>query len=225
MIKVKIENIRRRRRLVSAYKISTKISIMFIGLSMMIVLYNFYVFLYRTTYIFIHSISGNMDFSKYVSLTLLLICIEPIALCIMKSVKKKLYKENNKLNDLQGTGTDLINKIIQGIDKLPTKGLIHIINLVLVILANSFKIFSVESGLTTSSIYMSIATFYALDKAIEYFLKKYNSFWKRIDIKIFETDVIDKSIHYKLNDLENSKMELFKWYIETGQYGFVDTGN
>lgn len=219
MNKVKIKDKKRRKQLVSTYKISTKISLVFMVLSMMIMVYNFYIFQYKIIYIFINTMSENINFSKYVSLTLLLVSIEPITFFILKSVKRKLFKENEKYKELQGTGTELINKIIRTIDKLPVKGLIHIINLVLVILANSFKLFSIESGVTTSSIYMSIATFYALDKVIEYFLKKYSMFWKSLDNKIFKTDIIDASIQFSLNDLENTKISLFDRYIESGKYG------
>lgn len=47
----------------------------------------------------------------------------------------------------------------------------RVVNLGLVILANTSKLINADLGLTTNIIYMSIATYYAFDKVWEYFLK------------------------------------------------------
>lgn len=220
MIKVKIEEKKHRERLVTVYKIFTKILLLFMGLSMLIMGVNVYTFLYKMTFVFVNVTTRNADFSKYISLSLVLLSFEPTVFFILKMVKKRLYKENEKFIEIQGTGTEMINKTILKIDNLPIKGIIHITNFFLVIYANSSKLLNIESGITTSSIYMTIATYYALDKVIDYFRKKYTVIWMKIDNRIFETDKIDKSVQFGLNELERAKSDIFDSYINTGKYGY-----
>lgn len=61
-----------------------------------------------------------------------------------------------------------------------------------------------------SSIYMSVATFYALDKVIDYFAKKYSDFWKKVDNKLFDTEKIDSNIKFSLKDLKNKKIKFLR---------------
>lgn len=70
-----------------------------------------------------------------------------------------------------------------------------------------------------SSIYMSVATFYALDKVIDYFAKKYSDFWKKVDNKLFDTEKIDSNIKFSLKDLKN---KIFTRYIHTGIYNLSE---
>ena len=69
---------------------------------------------------------------------------------------------------------------------------------------------------------MSVATFYALDKVVDYFSKKYSSFWKKVDNKLFDTEKIDSNVKFGLNDLKNIKEKLFINYIETGIYNLPE---
>lgn len=74
-------------------------------------------------------------------------------------------------------GIDLFDKIAIMFDKFPIKGIMHIVNLGLVVLANTSKLINADLGLTTNIIYMSIATYYAFDKVWDYFSKKYSVFF------------------------------------------------
>lgn len=65
---------------------------------------------------------------------------------------------------------------------------------------------------------MSVATFYAFDKVVGYFAKKYSEFWKRIDNRLFDTEKIDANIKFGLSGLKKREAELFAYYIRTGKY-------
>lgn len=162
-------------------------------------------------------VSNGFEFSEYIALSFIIVTFQPIIYFILKIVKKGLYKKTEQ-KEMQGVETDMLNKIIAYINEIPVKGIIHIINSILVVLANSFKILNVDTNLTTSSIYMSVATFYALDKVIDYFAKKYRDFWKKVDNKLFDTEKIDSNIKFSLKDLKNIKNKIFTRYIHTGIY-------
>lgn len=217
MIKVKIKKREIRRIVVKAYKVIMVCSQMFMAISIVIMVLQLYTFVYTMLYNFSFVISNSIEFAKYISLTVILVTFQPLVYCILKLVKKKLYKEM-EIKEMQDFGTDMINKIINYINNIPAKGIIHIINLGLVILANSCKALNIDTNLTTTSIYMSVATFYALDKVIDYFAKKYRDLWIIIDNKLFETEKIDKDVEFGLSSLKNVKELIFFNYVETGKY-------
>lgn len=57
---------------------------------------------------------------------------------------------------------------------------------------------------------------------VDYFSKKYSSFWKKVDNKLFDTEKIDSNVKFGLNDLKNIKEKLFINYIETGIYNLPE---
>ena len=65
---------------------------------------------------------------------------------------------------------------------------------------------------------MSIATFYAVDKVLDYFKRKYPNFIEKVDERLFETKKIDKSVNLKIQDIEDINKKIFKHYIEVGKY-------
>lgn len=221
MTKVKIEKRKNRESIVKLYKVSIGCSHILMAVSMVFLLTDFYTFLYNMFLNLCMFISENSEFSEYIALSIILVTFQPMIYLMLKTVKKDLYKKIEQ-KEMQETGTDLINKVITYINEVPVKGIIHIINLILVILANSFEVLKLDTNLKTSSIYMSVATFYALDKAVDYFAKKYSAFWKKVDNKLFNTEMIDSNIKFGLNDLKKIKRKLFTNYIETGNYNLPE---
>lgn len=217
---VSVKEKRHRRWLVIFYKVADRMLFFLIGLSIVISLIYLFLIFYKITFIYVNVMAGNVQFSTYIALALLIVSIEPLVIFIFKMVKKNLYKENKEIIEIQGLGTDIVNKIILIIDKLPIKGFIHIGNTVIVIFVNSSKLLNIETEIASSSIYMAIATYYAVDQIIEYFKEKYSTMWNKIDNKIFETDKIDKSIKFGIDDLKKLKNELFLVYIDTGKYNY-----
>jgi len=69
---------------------------------------------------------------------------------------------------------------------------------------------------------MGIATFYAVDKVIDYFKKKYSEFWKILDNKIFLTKEIEQKILFDFNDMFKVTEQVFCNYIDTGKYEITD---
>ena len=217
MIKVKIKKRENREYIVKLYKALMQCSHIFMVVSIGFLLIYFYTLLYNMFLNICMFVSKSSEFSEYIVLSIILLTFQPAMYFMLKIVKKDLYKKMEQ-KEMQEAGTDMINKVITYINEIPIKGIIHIINLILVVLANSFKALNVDTNLTTSSIYMSVATFYALDRVVDYFSKKYSVFWKKVDNKLFDTEKIDSNVKFRLNDLKNIKEKLFTNYIETGIY-------
>lgn len=221
MIKVKIEKRKNREYVVKLYKALMGCSYILMVVSMGFLLIYFYTLLYNMFLNLCMFVSKSPEFSEYIALSIILVTFQPAMYFILKIVKRNLYKKKEQ-NEMQEAGTDMINKVIRYINEIPVKGIIHIINLILVVLANSFKVLNVDTNLTTTSIYMSVATFYALDRVVDYFSKKYSFFWKKVDNKLFDTEKIDSNVKFGLNDLNNIKEKLFTNYIETGIYNLPE---
>lgn len=221
MIKVKIEKRKNREYVVKLYKALMGCSYILMVVSMGFLLIYFYTLLYNMFLNLCMFVSKSPEFSEYIALSIILVTFQPAMYFILKIAKRNLYKKKEQ-NEMQEAGTDMINKVIRYINEIPVKGIIHIINLILVVLANSFKVLNVDTNLTTTSIYMSVATFYALDRVVDYFSKKYSFFWKKVDNKLFDTEKIDSNVKFGLNDLNNIKEKLFTNYIETGIYNLPE---
>ncbi len=217
MKKGNIKKKKNRARIVRLYKTIIACSHIFMAISVGVLLLFLYIWLYKMILYVIMFISNNFELSEYIALSTILITFHPSMYYLLKIVKKDLYKKIEQ-KEMQDVITERINKIIIYINELPIKGIIHIVNLILVILVNSFKILNIDTNITTTCIYMSIATFYALDRAVDYFIKKYSDFWKKIDNKLFNTEKIDSNVNFELNDLKNINEVLFSNYIETGIY-------
>lgn len=217
MKKVKIKERKNREYIVKLHKVFKWCSYVLMAIFMGFLLIYFYKKIYDDFFNICMVVSNSFEFSEYIALSFIIVTFHPIIYFILKIVKKDLYKKTEQ-KEMQGVETDILNKIIAYINEIPVKGIIHIINSILVVLANSFKILNVDTNLTTSSIYMSVATFYALDKVIDYFAKKYSDFWKKVDNKLFDTEKIDSNIKFSLKDLKNIKNKIFTKYIHTGIY-------
>lgn len=228
MKKEKSINKTRRKQLVKAYKILEKICFILIGISMISINGWVCCFLYNILFLLVDAISGSIVFSEYISLTIILLSLEPTIVFMLKKIKKDCYEEcGNKpmMQDVEIEGVktknveiEIVSKIISMINKLPIKGIINIINLLLIIYANSTILLNIETGIATSSIYMTIATYYALDRVTDYMKKNFTSTWELIDNKIFSTEYIEKNVQFELSSLENLKTNLLDNYIETGKY-------
>lgn len=221
MIKVKIKKRKNREYVVKLYKALMGCSHILMVVSMGFLLIYFYTLLYNMFLKLCMFVSKSLEFSEYIALSIILVTFQPAMYFILKTVKRDLYKKMEP-KEMQEAGTDMINKVITYINEIPVKGIIHIINLILVVLANSFKVLNVDTNLTTTGIYMSVATFYALDRVVDYFSKQYSVFWKKVDNKFFDTEKIDSNVKFRLNDLNNIKGKLFTNYIETGIYNLPE---
>ncbi len=221
MIKVKIEKRKNREYVVKLYKALMGCSHILMVVSMGFLLIYFYTLLYNMFFYLCMFVSKSPEFSEYIALSIILVTFQPAMYFILKIVKRDLYKKMEQ-KEMQEAGTDMINKIITYINEIPVKGIIHIINLIFVVLANSSKVLKVDTNLATTSIYMSVATFYALDRVVDYFSKKYSVFWNKVDNKLFDTEKIDSNVKFGLNDLKNIKEKLFTNYIETGIYNLPE---
>ena len=190
--------------------------------------------LYKGNYCLIIIISENENLALYLALTISLISCVPITLCFFKYLIRKQYM-NSKIGKgvfanadkdcaivIQSTYYSFIKKIIDVLNRFPFMGIIHIINMVLVIAVNIIKALNISVELTTTSIYMGIATFYAVDKVIDYFKKKYSEFWKILDNKIFLTKEIEQKILFDFNDMFKVTEQVFCNYIDTGKYEITD---
>lgn len=217
MITGKIERRKQRVYLVRVYKFLVGCSKTLLVISMGIFSIDCYRYIYNLFFSFCMIVSKSLEFSQYIALSIILVTFQPVINIILKAVKKDLYKEIGQ-REMKEVATDIVNKAIICINKIPVKGVIHIINLFFVILANCFMIFDVDTNITTTSIYMSVATFYAFDKVVGYFAKKYSEFWKRIDNRLFDTEKIDANIKFGLSGLKKREAELFAYYIRTGKY-------
>lgn len=221
MIKVKIKKRKNREYVVKLYKALMGCSHILMVVSMGFLLIYFYTLLYNMFLKLCMFVSKSLEFSEYIALSIILVTFQPAMYFILKTVKRDLYKKMEP-KEMQEAGTDMINKVITYINEIPVKGIIHIINLILVVLANSFKVLNVDTNLTTTGIYMSVATFYAVDRVVDYFSKQYSVFWKKVDNKFFDTEKIDSNVKFRLNDLNNIKGKLFTNYIETGIYNLPE---
>ena len=221
-----------RKRLINIYKFFYFGEMLLLLMGFILINVVFIKFTYNTNYIFFYIISKSEKIAAYMSLTFMLSFSAPIISVVLKAAKRKYYLENWKMrienydaiNDntmlsaMYSLGNAMMNYIKSNFDKLPILGIIHIINLVLVVIANISEILQLNIGIKSTEIYMAIATFYAIQKIIDYFKKKYSNLWSALDEKFFMTKEIDKAIYFDLNDLKTVIDELFNNYIETGKY-------
>lgn len=181
-----------------------------------------YWFLFEMTEMLVFIITKNLDVSKYIALSFILLFIEPFMLIVFKYARIKLLKKYEAHKEFKGLIVEFISRIIIIINNIPVKGVIHLTNIILVLIANISKILEVETNLTASLIYMSVATYYALDKFVEYFIKNYPSLCEKIDNKLFKTEEIEKEIKKEvkidLKELKRINKKMFENYIEIGKF-------
>ena len=229
LVQKPIEKRKNRKTIITIYKIVYFSELTLFGIGLIILELGFIGFLYDKVYEVSCFVSSNTKIASYVSLTFALTFSAPILNGLLKYVKKKNYKEQRTdeigvicNNDIQFTIYSLsyafVNYIRANCDKIPFMGMVHIINLVLVIMANISQISGLDSDIKSTDIYMAIVTFYAIQKITDYFKKKYSNFWSMLEEKFFMTKEIDKEIHFDLNDLRTVIEALFDNYIETGKY-------
>lgn len=181
-------------------------------------------YLYVLIYVISFSASKNYNLSSYITLSLTLIGVGPFVSLCWKIIRKKWYKDNHEKAYQKWMGIGLFDRTTVIINKFPIKGMMHIVNLGLVVLANTSKLINTDLELTTNIIYMSIATYYAFDKVWEYFLKKYSDFWKKLDNKIFNTHNIEKEKMPILEEASRARKALFDYYVDTGKYEIKEDG-
>ncbi len=228
IIKKPIAKKKNRQRIVKCYMLFYRLSIFIISSGLLVLQVAVLIWLYKYIYWFIKIISNSNELASYFALTVSLISSVPITLLIFKCIKRKQYIENEngqgKFADIDDSGVmqsllyAFINKIIDVVNDLPFVGVIHIVNMMLVIGANVAKALNINTELTTTSIYMGIATFYSVDKVIDYFKKKYSSFWNELDNKIFYTEEINNKVIFDYKDMFNVIRQMFDEYISTGKY-------
>lgn len=228
IIKKPIAKEKNRQRIVNCYMFFYKLSLFIISGGLLVFQLAVLVWLYKYNYYFVKIISNSKELASYFALTVSLISSVPITLFIFKFVKRKQYIDSkngqDKFANIDNSGVmqsiyyTFINKIIDMVNDFPFMGIIHIINMILVIGANIIKALNINTELTTTSIYMGIATFYSVDKVIDYFKKKYPAFWKKLDNKIFFTEEINNKIVFGYKDMFNIVGQIFKKYISTGKY-------
>ena len=161
----------------------------------------------------------NLYVVQYLSISAILILASPIVYSSLKCMKKSLYKKYSYNKVLRGTMSNGVKEIIiKYIDALPIKGLIHILNLILIISANIAKLSLSDMDININVIYMSIGTYYAVDKVNDYLKKKYENLFSWIDNKLFMTSRIEEDIKISINDIKRIVKILFDNYIETGRY-------
>lgn len=170
---VKIEDLKIRKLIVKIHKFATGCYRALIIIIILFALMMFFIFLYNQSLNFVLSISKSFAFSEYVALSISLVTIQSLTCLLIKASKKKWY-EDTKQKEMRELGISAWNEWERAVRKLPVKGIIHIINLALVVWANSFKALGIDTSITSTSIYMSIATFYAIDKTVDYFGKQYS---------------------------------------------------
>lgn len=217
-----------RKRIVMIYKIFyfSDLAIWFIGLVMMELW--FVKFTYGLSRSLIYYFFSNEKLAAYVALTIAISLSAPLFSLLMKVIRKEEYKKQiqgrgafrdlDENIDMQSLYYDMLNTKKAWFQKMPYIGVIHIVNAVLVIWINISKCFEVETSITSTSLYMAIVTFYAIDKITSYFLKKYSEFWRFVDNKFFLTKEIDNEVRFEFKDLMKMLDELYSNYIETGQY-------
>lgn len=220
--KVKIEKPETRKIIVKLYKLSMSVykgSIITIIALAFIALYKVLYSLFLNFSLSISSLFNrdSFAFSEYVALSISLVIMQPLTCLLIKASKKKWYTDT-KQKEMRGLGTSVLNRWIMFIVNLPIKGFIHIVNLVLAIVVNSCKALNMDTSITSTSIYMSIATYYAFDKTVDYYAKRYSEFWEKLDNKLFNTKEIDSSINFNLEQLKNINERIYNHYIETGKF-------
>lgn len=206
------------------YRLSFIIAIIELGIIQLGVLW----WLYKVIYHLAVTISSSERLASYFALTVLLIFGVPITLGIVKSAKRKQYNKSNFANNedfeiMQSILYSFINIIIDTINKFPFAGIIHIINLGLVISVNITKLLNISTEFETTIVYMSIATFYAVDKVVDYFKSKYSDFWKKVDNRLFLTDEINQKVIVGFGDMLKIIKQIFDNYISTGKYEIPNT--
>ena len=207
-----------RQCLVIIYKIMEKIFFVVMTIPAVLLFADALRYLYVLIYFISFSASENYNLSSYITLSLTLIGVGPFVSLCWKIIRKKWYKDTREKAYHKWMGIGLFDRTTIMINKFPIKGIMHVVNLGLVILANTSKLINADLGLTTNIIYMSIATYYAFDKVWEYFLKKYSVFWGKLDNIIFDTKNIEAEKMPIFEKVSKARKELLGYYIDTGKY-------
>lgn len=171
----------------------------------------------------------NKDISLYFGITVTLISCIPLLLLVMKILKRQHFiSQKNRDKYIKNTEIydslyyNMISEVICIINKIPYEGIIHLINLLLLIYANCTKLLEIETNITSSGIYMAIATYYAAQKVIEYIKIRFFDFWEKIDNKLFYTDQISSDGIYNLKNIMKLNKYIHNNYIDNGKYELQD---
>ena len=218
MINVKFKQ-KQRKIAVMVYKCILGLEIVILFLGMFFIFMYILVLLYALLYCLYKISLKNLYVAQYLSMSTILVLSSPIVYSSLKYIKKSLYKKYSYNYVLRGTMVSMVKEVtIKYFDALPIKGLLHILNLILIISANIAKLRSIDIQISINVVYMSIGTYYATDKVNDYFKKKYNNIFCWIDNKLFMTSKIDDAIKININDFTHIINKLFDNYIETGKY-------
>lgn len=212
---------------VKLYKFLYNIGTLGILFSAVIVLGGLFKTIYSCVYVLSFAFSGNQTFAMYITLSSILIFIVPLIKLLIKLIKRHQYikdkKGNGSFSDVDDSGCMqslmyvMSNTIIDVVNKIPYVGIIHIVNLGLVIASNVMNTFNTTTNVKNTEIYMAVATFYAVDRMCAYFKKEYAAFWKKVDNKIFLTEEINKEINFDFKTMSKITKEMFVNYISTGK--------
>jgi len=233
VVKGKIVNKNGRIFLSTSYQYVEIVLLGSIQASMLVLLTSLLLWIYREMHMCISLFTTKQNFIDYFVLTVALIFSIPIIRGMFKYIKKRQFLKGKLDNDiiihvdekgemLQSGYLYFVNIVIEKINRLPLMGLIHLINLVLVISVNTFKALELESSLSSTSIYMAVATFYAVDKLISYLKKEYADVWIKLDNKIFLTEKINQQISITYEDIQIAVDMLFDHYIEEGKFEMTE---
>ena len=227
MVSAKSTSSRVRKFWVKLYKILYGIGTLGILVSIVMLLVVLLKTIYKSVYEFSFFVSENQIFAGYITLSFILIFSVPLIKLLIKFIKRNNYIKDKKgkgaFSDMDDSGCMqslmyvMSNTIIDVVNKIPYVGFIHIANLLLVIASNVMNTFNTTTNVKNTSIYMAVATFYAVDRVCAYFKKEYAKIWKKMDNKIFLTEEIDREINFDFKTMRAIIKEMFANYISLGK--------
>ena len=223
MARGKVTNPKVRSFLVKLYKFFYSIGTLGILFSIVTVVGGLFKTIYSSIYVMSLLLSRNQVFAVYIMLSAILVFSVPLIKLLLKLIKRQQYikdkKGNGSFSDVDDSGCMqslmyvMSNTIIEVVNKIPYVGIIHIINLGLVIASNVMNTFNTTNNVKNTEIYMAVATFYAVDRMCAYFKKEYAVFWKKVDNRFFLSEEIDKEINFDFKTMTRFIKEMFANYI------------
>lgn len=154
ILKKRIKKKMVRKCLVMLYKIMEKTLFLVMMIPMLLILIETFRYVHTLVFFTCFSVSKNYDLSNYITWSIILVGIEPITVLCGKMLRKQWYKEENEKAYQKWMIIEFFDRSIIMFNKFPIKGMMHIINLWLVVLANTSKLVNMDLGLTTNIIYI-----------------------------------------------------------------------
>lgn len=219
MQKIQIKFYAIRKILVIFYFLFYRLGILVLVGSLLIFFIRICTYIYTESHTFTLYVTQNSSYAQYVSLTLLMILIEPLYIFTIKFINRCLIVDGDK-DSMTSVVLSYFARLWRIVNKIPLKGMLHILYFCIIVVTNTNTLLELDWNLKSSVIYMSLITYYACEKVWSYFKDKYKEYIEILDNKYFFTNKVKENDEMAYDKMMDSINLAFINYVETGDLDF-----